>query len=88
MLITDVFQALSSSSAEFGVVPQENTIFGSVVETYDSLRATDHFVVGELILRIEHCLLVKTGVQLEQIHTVLSHEQVCRSSWLTKLPIS
>ncbi|KAH6917290.1 Prephenate dehydratase-domain-containing protein [Coprinopsis sp. MPI-PUGE-AT-0042] len=88
--IKDVFHALSPSGAEFGVVPQENTIFGSVIETYDSLRgAGDHFVVGEKILRIEHCLLVGTGVKLDQIHTVLSHEQAlgqCRVFIQTHLP--
>ncbi|TFK30535.1 PDT-domain-containing protein [Coprinopsis marcescibilis] len=88
--IKDVFRALCSSSTDFGVVPQENTIFGSVVETYDLLRDLDGgFIVGEVTLRIDHCLLVKPGVRLENIQTVLSHEQAlgqCRLFLETHLP--
>lgn len=65
------------------VVPQENSIFGAVIETYDSLRKRsvghDIFVVGEIILAIQHCLLVRKGVSISDIGTVLSHEQASLS---------
>jgi len=38
----------------------------------------DIFVIGETTLSIQHCLLVRKGVQLQQIENVLSHEQ---ASW-------
>ncbi|KAG2023384.1 hypothetical protein CC2G_001045 [Coprinopsis cinerea AmutBmut pab1-1] len=88
--IKDVFHALASSSADFGVVPQENTIFGSVVDTYDALRAMGRgYIVGEITLRIDHCLVARTGVRLDEIHTVLSHEQAlgqCRLFIAKHLP--
>lgn len=66
-----------SSSVPFGIIPQENSIFGTVVETYDILRNTGtNFVRGEIVLRIDHCLIVKKGVKLNQIRKVMSHEQV------------
>lgn len=71
--IKDVFDALPATTA--AVVPQKNSIFGSVVETYDCLRDRG-FVCGEITLQIQHCLLVCPGVQLADIKTVLSHEQV------------
>lgn len=65
-----------------GVVPQENTIFGSVIETHDGLRRLNcGFVKGEITLQIQHCLLVKEGVQLHEIESVLSHEQVRCAPW-------
>lgn len=79
-----VFEALAAGRVEFGVVPQENSIFGSVVETYDSLRHTEDIsVCGETTIRIDHCLIVHKGAELGDIRHVLSHEQV-RSMSLTR----
>jgi prephenate dehydratase len=58
-----------------GIVPQENTTFGSVVETYNALRKTG-FVAGEVTRQIRHCLVAKEGMQLGDIRQVYSHEQV------------
>lgn len=67
---------------QIGVVPQENTIYGNVIETYDCLRHLKcGFVKGEITLQIQHCLLVLKGVKLEDVDTVLSHEQVRLLSW-------
>ncbi|TFK77006.1 PDT-domain-containing protein [Pluteus cervinus] len=73
--VTDVFHAISHKSIPFGVVPQENSIYGSVIETYDLLRADGALVCGEIILEVQHCLLVRRGTRLDQIERVISHEQ-------------
>ncbi|KJA29141.1 hypothetical protein HYPSUDRAFT_32500 [Hypholoma sublateritium FD-334 SS-4] len=87
--IADVCGALSSS-VPFGIIPQENSIFGTVVETYDILRNTGpNFVRGEIVLKINHCLIVKKGVKLHQIRKVMSHEQAlgqCMDFLADKLP--
>jgi prephenate dehydratase len=76
-LTADIFGAVSST-AQLGVVPQENTIFGTVLETYDVLRKpVSGFIRGEVTLQIQHCLLVRQGVELYDIQKVFSHEQVC-----------
>ncbi|KAJ7285622.1 Prephenate dehydratase-domain-containing protein [Mycena rebaudengoi] len=81
--ITDVFDAVSSRVAQVGVIPQENSIFGTVVETYDALRKPDlGFICGEIVLEVRHCLLVRRGVKFQEIQRVLSHEQAlgqCRA---------
>lgn len=75
-LPSDVFSALSSDTP-FGVVPEENSIFGGVVETFDLFRTSEAaFVRGEVTLKVEHCLLVKSGTKLHDITRVMSHEQV------------
>jgi len=65
-----------SGEIHVGVVPHENSIFGTVAETYDLLRSSSCFIRGEVTLQIDHSLLVKQGVQLHQIRRVFSHEQV------------
>ena len=76
-ILVDVFKALSLK-VPIGVVPQENSIFGSVIETYDLLKIPDAaFIRGEITLKVEHCLLARKGVQHNGIRRVLSHEQVC-----------
>ena len=65
----------------YGLVPQENTIFGPVTETYDMLRLPEvgesKFIRGEVTLAVQHCLIVRRGVKREDITRILSHDQVC-----------
>ena len=75
----DVFRAVSAE-IPFAVIPQENSTYGVVVDTYDALRDPEAgqsiFVRGELALAVKHCLVVRSGVKLENIQRVMSHEQV------------
>ncbi|KAJ7470539.1 Prephenate dehydratase-domain-containing protein [Mycena latifolia] len=88
--ITDVFNAVASKTAHVGVVPQENSIFGSVIETYDALRRQNTGVVrGEIVLEVQHCLLARRGVKREDIRCIKSHEQAlgqCRAFLAQNFP--
>jgi 3-deoxy-7-phosphoheptulonate synthase len=71
-----VFDAVLEGSAAFGVVPVENSLTGSVHENYDLfLRYPDVVMVGELKLRIVHCLMASPGAAFEGIKTIRSHAQ-------------
>lgn len=90
--IEAVFQSLSPD-VPFGIVPQENSTYGSVIETYNLLRdptiGQNNFIRGYTVLAIRHCLVVRQGVKLENIDHVLSHEQAlgqCRSFLARLLP--
>jgi len=76
--VKDTFNALSPT-VSLAVIPQENSLHGHVIETYDLLRSSEvgqtKFVVGEVTLPVQHCLLVRQGAQLQQIKRLLSHEQ-------------
>lgn len=75
----DVYHAVPSE-AQIAVVPKENSIFGSVVETYDLIRLPEvgktKFIREELVLPIQHCLLVAKSTKLSDVQRVYSHEQV------------
>src|SRR5213595_360311 len=71
----DVFQAVSDGSAARGIVPMENTIGGSIHRNYDLLVEHELPIVGEVQLKVDHCLLALPGVRLEDVRVVHSHPQ-------------
>lgn len=71
-----IFDAVLEGAAGFGVVPVENSLAGSVHENYDLfLRYPDIAMVGELKLRIVHCLIADEKASIENISIVRSHPQ-------------
>ena len=71
----DAMGAIEEGSADFAVLPIENSTAGIVSEIYDLLVEFENYIVGEQILKIEHCLLGVPGAQLSDIRTVYSHPQ-------------
>ncbi|MBA3543851.1 MAG: bifunctional 3-deoxy-7-phosphoheptulonate synthase/chorismate mutase, partial [Chthoniobacterales bacterium] len=67
--------ALRRGEAELAILPIENSVVGSIPETYDLLSKADLHLVGEEILRIEHCLLALEQVPLGLIRRIGSHPQ-------------
>lgn len=84
-----VFDAVLEGKAAYGVIPVENSLAGSIHENYDLfIRYPDICIVGELKLRIVHCLIAAAGSSLDSIRTVRSHPQgfaQCRD-FLDKYP--
>ncbi len=71
----DAMGAIEEGSADFAVLPIENSTAGIVNEIYDLLVEYENYIVGEQIIKIEHCLLGLPGTKPEQIRTVYSHPQ-------------
>lgn len=71
----DAMSAIDEGSADFAVLPIENSTAGIVTEIYDLLREYENYIVGEQIIKIEHCLLGVPGTKMEDIKTVYSHPQ-------------
>lgn len=71
----DAMSAIDEGSADFAVLPIENSSAGIVSENYDLLVEFENYIVGEQILKIEHCLLGIQGTSLADIKTVYSHPQ-------------
>ncbi|MBC7130218.1 prephenate dehydratase [Candidatus Bathyarchaeota archaeon] len=73
--LSDVFRLVENNEADYGVVPVENSLEGSVTQTYDLFLQHDLKVCGEVIIRIVHCLIAYPGVNLKDIKRVYSHPQ-------------
>lgn len=86
----DVIRAVESSECEYGVIPVENSCAGRVSEIHSILPSTNLQIVAEKILKVEHCLAVKSSsVKMENIAVVTSHEQAlaqCREGLRRMLP--
>ena len=71
----DAMGALEEGSADFAVLPIENSTAGIVTQIYDLLVEFENYIVGEQIIQIEHCLMAVPGTTMDQIDTVFSHPQ-------------
>jgi prephenate dehydratase len=69
----ELFGTVETGAADRGVVPIENSLAGSVYEAYDALGTHALHIVGETQLRVRHCLVVRPGTTLAQVHRVASH---------------
>ena len=71
--VPDVLDAVDNADVDFGVVPIENSIEGTVNFTQDALSFDYNLLIQrELVLDIEHCLMAMPGTSLADITTVLS----------------
>jgi len=80
--LTDVFESVEKGETSYGVVPIENSIEGSVTQTYDLFFTHNLKVCGETIIKIAHCLITNPKTSLDSIEVVYSHPQAlaqCRS---------
>ena len=71
----EVFAAVADGRAKYGVVPVENSSSGSINTVYDLMGQYRCHIVGEHLVRVEQCLLGVPGATIDDITTVLSHEQ-------------
>ncbi|MCU4742351.1 prephenate dehydratase [Halobacteria archaeon AArc-m2/3/4] len=73
-----IVEAVSNGEYDYGIIPVENSIEGSVTESLDAVAEYDVAVVREIITPIRHALLA----QGPEFDTVASHSQAlaqCRS---------
>ena len=69
----EVLESTASDNTDYSVLPVENSLEGSVGESYDLLYSTSLNAMGEIYHRIEHCLI--GNGRLEEVDTVYSHPQ-------------
>jgi prephenate dehydratase len=73
--IRAVFEAVEVGLVSFGVVPMENSQAGSINETYDLFLRHGLHLVGETLVRVDHCLVALPGTEIDGISEVRSHPQ-------------
>lgn len=83
-----VFDAVKNGDCQYGVLPIENSLAGSIHQNYDLLLQNPLWVVGEHYLRVSHCLIARPGATIAGIKTVMSHPQALAqcAGYLKSLP--
>jgi len=71
----NVFSAVDKGLCQYGILPVENSLHGSVTNVYDLMKKNHFYIVRSVKLKITHALLAKPGVKLADVKTVYSHEQ-------------
>ena len=70
-----IFEAVKAGRVDYGIVPIENSLSGSIHENFDLLREYDLRIIGDVTIRIMQNLLAKPGADITAIRRVLSHPQ-------------
>lgn len=70
-----VFEAVSEGKCDAAMIPIENSLAGSIHQNYDLLLQHGLHIVGELLLRVQHCLIAMPGAVPADIRKALSHPQ-------------
>ncbi|MFC2005960.1 prephenate dehydratase [Chloroflexota bacterium] len=73
--LDDVFKAVEQGNTQFGIVPIENSLEGSISRVYDLLLDSSLKVCGETELRVIHCLIASPETRLDLVKKVYSHPQ-------------
>lgn len=67
---SEVYEAVEKGEVDFGLLPIENTLAGTIYETIDLLNEGSLHIIGELHTKVEHSLLALPGASIER---VISH---------------
>ena len=83
-----VIQAVDKKLCRYGILPIENSTYGSVNEVYDLMKRHKFYIIKSIKLQIHHCLAARRAVPLENIREIYSHEQAIGqcSEFLESLP--
>lgn len=83
--IDEVFRATEAGTADFGVVPVENSSEGAVNRTLDLLLGTTTIISGEVSIAVHHSLMTKTG-NMDGVTVVCAHSQALAQcqGWLNQ----
>lgn len=70
-----VFSAVEQGLCQYGILPIENSLRGSVIANYDLMSKHHFYIVNSVKIKINHCLMAKPGTKKSDIKTIYSHEQ-------------
>jgi chorismate mutase/prephenate dehydratase len=83
--IDEVFRATEAGTADFGVVPIENSSEGAINRTLDLLLQTSLAISGEVAIAVQHSLMSKSGT-MEGVTRICAHSQALAQcqAWLNQ----
>ncbi len=72
--IDEVFRAAEAGTADFGVVPVENSSEGAINRTLDLLLQTSLVISGEVAIQVHHSLMTRSGT-MDGVSVICAHSQ-------------
>ncbi len=83
--IDEIFRSVEAGTADFGVVPVENSTEGTINRTLDLLLQTTLTISGEVALPVHHSLMSQSG-SMQGIQRICAHSQALAQcqSWLNQ----
>ena len=88
--VTAALDAVRTGTADYAIVPIENSVEGVVARTLDELASGDPLlIIGESILAVSFALMVKPGVKISEIKRLATHphaEAQCREYIAKNIP--
>ena len=83
--IDEIFRAAEAGTADFGVVPIENSTEGAINSTLDLLLQTTLSISGSLSIPVHHSLMTKSG-SMDGIRRICAHSQTLAQcqAWLNQ----
>ena len=92
----DIFDAVAAGRSEYGVIPLENSLSGSIHENFDLLQEHDLKIIGEIVIRIQHALIAHKGAVKDGIRQVMAPPPAlsqCRNyldqyPWMERVPVA
>lgn len=67
--------AVEEGDTDVAILPIENTTAGSINDTYDLLADKDLHIIGEEVLKVNHCLMATGPVKPDTLRRIISHPQ-------------
>lgn len=67
----DIFQAVQTGICQYGIIPLENSLSGSIHENFDLLQEYDLKIIGEITIRVEHALIANENASKNDIKKIL-----------------
>ncbi|NBR93710.1 MAG: prephenate dehydratase, partial [Actinobacteria bacterium] len=90
--VTAALESVRRGSADYALVPIENSVEGVVARTLDELAVGKPLmIIGETVLPVSFALMVKPGLSIKEIRRVATHphaEAQCREYIASQLPRS
>lgn len=68
----DIFNSVREGNCQYGVIPLENSLSGSIHENYDLLQEYNLKIIGEITIRVKHTLIAHENVLKGEIKRILA----------------
>ncbi|WP_457551478.1 3-deoxy-7-phosphoheptulonate synthase [Desulfobacula sp.] len=68
----DIFTAVQTGTCQYGVIPLENSLSGSIHENFDLLQEYDLKIIGEITIRVKHALVAHENISKKEIKKIFA----------------